>query len=920
MLKYQRLTYRAEVFGFFTEQVIAGKLKLFQMKLKLVFCFLLLMPCFFNDSFAQGYVAGNRNDTLFSVVVNKELHFVKDGFKRDIPYPITKSLMAVKIIDSTSQHLKKFRIVFLNQGNDTITIENVVPFGISPQRPHITATGPAGLARSALFLPGYGPVGVILPDNAWELGLGVSASHATLCRRSGTDNSQKRRFHTDIFPEGKVTYTFWERPVEAGWREALKKFFQQDYLFDIESFNTEIYQRSDLQWIKSAYLIYAIFAWDPDFYDYESNEYKLTDYLKSLQPFLGKTDVACVWPTWPRLGLDERNQWDMYRNLPGGVHAIRNLKNALDRNGTKMFISYNPWDESTRQEAHLQGLSQLIQETDADGVVLDTQGSSSFELQSAADDVKSGVIMYSEGMAVAKDMPGIISGRVHDAIHMPPPLNLNRLIKPDFSIFRVCQIADGELHRDASIALFNGYGVEINAFGADRPAWMNSEFAYLGRVLRVLRENNEAFNDTNWNPLLKTTTDSVWVNHFHSGDKDIFTVLSFKPCGIDQELFLFDSSKEYHWVSIWRHEEVTHHALNQNSFIRSRIDPYPQAWANTRKEGNVDVLARFRELLKVRISSDSLFVSSIEGDKIFVWSGEPSYEKAPLTLYPGNHSLLLAEIIGSYHGKIVVQLFRNSELIDEKLCYTVPGTARRLPGKLKLPVNQGNTIGMSMVSCNGVKMPVSSSDSFIPYSKDSLVLNKTTYAVDIFPVTNQQFGEFVSKSGYKPADTTNYLRHWTHGRYAESTKNHPVVWISAEDAEAYAAWAGKRLPTEAEWQFAASGGNNFDWPWGNNFDSTYCNTTGTGTTAVNHFGEFAASPFGLRDLVGNVWQLMADEYMAGSYKYRILKGGSYWHPSSSWWYVPGGARPVHHRQMLLMVSPGFDRSSTVGFRCVKDIE
>ena len=63
-------------------------------------------------------------------------------------------------------------------------------------------------------------------------------------------------------------------------------------------------------------------------------------------------------------------------------------------------------------------MAKLIAETEADGVVLDTRGNSGAELQTAADSVKKGVVMYSEGMAIPKDMQGIISGRVHNAIYL----------------------------------------------------------------------------------------------------------------------------------------------------------------------------------------------------------------------------------------------------------------------------------------------------------------------------------------------------------------------------------------------------------------------------------------------------------------------------------------------------------------------
>ena len=176
-------------------------------------------------------------------------------------------------------------------------------------------------------------------------------------------------------------------------------------------------------------------------------------------------------------------------------------------------------------------MEELLRATGADGVVLDTKGSSSIELQAAADKVRPGIIMYSEGMAIPKDMPGIVSGRVHDALVLPPPVNLNKFIKPDFAIFRVLQLADDRLHRELAISFFNGYGVEINTMRPGRPSWITEEYAYLGKTTKILRENNSVFHNYEWSPLLPTVTDSVYVNRWSANDKVLFTIYSAKPAG-----------------------------------------------------------------------------------------------------------------------------------------------------------------------------------------------------------------------------------------------------------------------------------------------------------------------------------------------------------------------------------------------------
>ena len=79
------------------------------------------------------------------------------------------------------------------------------------------------------------------------------------------------------------------------------------------------------------------------------------------------------------------------------------------------------------------------------------------------------------------------------------------------------------------------------------------------------------------------------------------------------------------------------------------------------------------------------------------------------------------------------------------------------------------------------------------------------FYIDRYPVTNAQYKAFLDASGYRPRDDHNFLRHWERGAPPRGWENKPVTWVSIEDARAYAQWAGKRLPHEWEWQYAAQG-------------------------------------------------------------------------------------------------------------------
>jgi iron(II)-dependent oxidoreductase len=92
------------------------------------------------------------------------------------------------------------------------------------------------------------------------------------------------------------------------------------------------------------------------------------------------------------------------------------------------------------------------------------------------------------------------------------------------------------------------------------------------------------------------------------------------------------------------------------------------------------------------------------------------------------------------------------------------------------------------------------------------------FTIDKYPVTNAEFKRFLDATHYAPRDAINFLRDWKNGTIPQGWENRPVTWVSLEDARAYAAWAGKRLPHEWEWQMAAQGADGRAYPWGDHVD------------------------------------------------------------------------------------------------------
>ncbi|MCD4725598.1 MAG: formylglycine-generating enzyme family protein [Bacteroidales bacterium] len=776
-------------------------------------------------------------------------------------------------------------IEFINKRKDTITLENVVPFGTDPAHTYITSSGPWSLTRAKLFRPGTGAVGVILPDNAWELGYGSfeiddSVSLCGLCRRTAVENGQKHRCKTQLYPGGSVMYEFHFEVFSGPWQNGLKKIFQENYLYDLDEFDNTLFEREDLEWIRHAYVVGLNFAWDVDFYSEEENRYSLAYYfLEGISNFFGY-DVYALWPTWPRLGLDERNQWDLFRDLPGGLQEIRDHVDFMHENDMRFFICFNPWDESTRKEDPYKGIAAIIEATDADGVVLDCRGKSNERLQKIADSIKPGVVMYSEGMAVVKDMPGIVAGRVHNAIYYSPPLNLNKLIKPEFAIFRVLEIRDRDLKREMAISFFNGYGVELNSMGPGRPEAVVNDLEYLGKTTMILRQNSNAFLSPEWTPLIPSLKDSIWVNKWPQKEKTIYTILSFETAGHDGALFQIEPKAAYHYVSLWNQKEVKPIKLNNTFYLPSSIDAYNESYINTRREGNVDCIAEFPDLIRINDRDHQLRVTAMRGDKLIIWRSEAAH---------GNHFLPYTNIKGDFkihgswlagHEKIVLQLIENDQLIDQRI-YKIAKGKPWLVSEVRKTSAQIDERGTIPVTGGSFSFVTEQNDQFIPYPGPATRIdtNLQDFYIDKQPVSNVQFKEFLEESEYQTRIKENFLKHWTNGTYPDSIADDPVVYVDYEDALAYAEWAGKRLPTELEWQYAVQKKNI---------------------------------------QTGIVWEMTNDRYDNGSHIFIIIKGGSYYKPESSWWYIQGGKQPPERQQMLLQVSPGFDRASTVGFRCVQD--
>ena len=173
------------------------------------------------------------------------------------------------------------------------------------------------------------------------------------------------------------------------------------------------------------------------------------------------------------------------------------------------------------------------------------------------------------------------------------------------------------------------------------------------------------------------------------------------------------------------------------------------------------------------------------------------------------------------------------------------------------------------------------------------------YYIDVFEVTNEQYKKFIRETGNRKP---RFLRdsRWNHPKQ-------PVVGVGWEDAEAYAHWAGKRLPSEKEWEKAARGTDGRIWPWGDEPNADNYNGKGQGNWTTVVVGSFPTgrSQYGVMDMAGNVWEMTTGIWEDSGH---AMRGGS---------YLNAGA---YTRTTIRWAADNEDTGSTwLGFRCVMEI-
>ena len=638
------------------------------------------------------------------------------------------------------------------------------------------------------------------------------------------------------------------------------------------------YNDPALHWTQGAFLQAQAMVEDRYLFDPAAGRYTVDRYLDDLKARFGGIDAVLVWPTYPNMGIDDRSQIDMLRAMPGGIAGVKGMVADFHHRGVKVLFPFMMWDQGTRDPGAPwpQALAQVMAEIGADGMNGDTQDGVPLSFSLAADATGHPLAFQPEGPPHDEALSWNLMSWGQYAFEFVPRVDRFRWLQPRHMV-NISDRWNRSKSDDLQYAFFNGEGWE---------SWENIWGIWNGitprdgeaarRVATIERGVAPFLVSADWEPYYPTARFGVFASRWPSGGQAVWTLVNRNEYDVDGVQLSVPADAGVRWFDLYHGVELTAVVKDGKAVLSFPIGA-----------------KGYGAILAVRGAPDPAIGGLLATMKAMTARPLASYDDTwkplpqAITPIPPTRPYAAAP-----KGMV--------EIPAGRFAFKVRG----------LEVEGGDQVGVD------VAYPWEPT----PRRFHEHVLALPRFFMDRTPVTNRQYKAFLDTARYRPRDDANFLKDWKAGAYPDGWADRPVTWVSLEDARAYCARDGKRLPHEWEWQYAAQGTDGRAYPWGEDWrpDAVPAPAKDRVMAApdVVDAHPSGASPFGVLDLVGDVWQ-WTDEYKDEHTRAAVLRGGSSYQPQGSIWYFPQAYRNDQHGKLLLM-TPARDRSGTIGFRCAAD--
>jgi len=640
------------------------------------------------------------------------------------------------------------------------------------------------------------------------------------------------------------------------------------------------YERPELKWTQSSFIQPQMMIEDRYFYDPVSGKYTVDRYLDDLEKRYGGIDSVLIWHTYPNIGIDNRNQYDLLHDMPGGVQGLKQMISDFHRRGVRVLFPVMLWDQGTRDVGipNWDATAKAMAEIGADGINGDTLDGIPHTFRAASDQTGHPIALEPEGGPADEAVQWNNLTWGYWKYPFVPMISRYKWLEPRHLV-NVCDRWNRNKTDNLQYAFFNGVGYESweNIWGIWNQITPRDAEA-LRRVAKIERSFADLLISSGWEPHTPTLRYGVFASKFPGQGQTLWTIVNRNEYDLEGRQITVPYGSGTYFYDLWHGEELKPEVTGSAATLSFEIEGH----------GFGAVLA----------------------------TDQAATDKVP-NLLSEMHELARTSLKSlSQEWKVLPQ--QMVEIAPTKPASSAPASMIKIPGA----DYEFRTAGIMIEGGNDLGVDVQYPWEDAPHRYHLHPMHVKSFYIDKYPVTNADFKKFLDATNYHPKDDHNFLRDWKDRNYPDGWANKPVTWVSLEDGRAYAEWAGKRLPHEWEWQYAAQGTDGRTYPWGNEWDASAVPTPEKRRemrepTDVDAFPK-GASPFGVMDLVGNVWQ-WTDEVVDEHTRNGILKGGNYYQAQGSLWYFPEAYKVNEHGKYLL-IAPSKDRSGTLGFRCVMEAE
>lgn len=691
-------------------------------------------------------------------------------------------------------------------------------------------------------------------------------------------NFKVPRFSTDSFAVVPILRIVQSNGNTAG--EAILKEIRlhseptrerEQLLTDIEAYTARQAESIDfsipsaLDWTHTNFVMGFVFVWDHTFWDVENGSYLVDEYCQTMEKEFGGLQSVVLWHSYPNIGIDEKNQFEFFHAMPGGIDGLKQVVADFQQNGVKVFLTYNPWDLDTRRpENHdFKELAKMIEVSGADGIYLDTWRSSKgvisiFDVENSIRDEASilgrEVAFTTEILPEFKDLYGRDAltsswGQEIDPFHFTD-LSHQKWLMPEHKQYYISRMTKNRKPLLAH-AWINGQGIQVweNIFGTMN-LWSAEHRQWLRKMNAIWQSYGHIYLTDNWKPLIPLQSKSVIAS---SWENDNVMIMNLVDTSSTPDLLMVDiaAEKQYKYFDLWNGTELTPYIKDGRDVITLKIDEFGSLLRLHSEDEHV-------QKLLIQQRSETLTPLPVPDE----YNQEQSIKKPLKYSYsPSQNAGFSPELLEIRGGE---ETFTARHIWREGRCYPNMEAAHNHDLVLTHEDGAQRILHTHREVC-----------------QDYSIMSRV--------VTNGQFADFLKDSGYQPRYSENFLNHWKGNTCPPELSNDPVVYVSLEDARAFANWAGMELPGEWEWQ----------------------------KSAMEYPESF---------VFNEVFEWNESERFDGYNRFVTLRGGCCrWITPSSWWYLPGGAygeiaggpqKFDSHVKYFLMY-PGLDRASTIGFRCMK---